>query len=55
MDIWYDDLYKSVATFNDAELMEMFNTSISAVVKYLKEFTNMGTWYELGNMAYEFK
>jgi hypothetical protein len=52
MDIWYDDLYKSAVMFNDAELMEMFNTSISAVVKYLKEFTNMGTWYELGNMAY---
>ncbi len=52
MDIWYDDLYKSAVLFNDAELMEMYNICTAAALKYLKEFTNMGTWYELGNMNY---
>lgn len=52
MDIWYDNLYKSAVLFNDAELMNMHTVSNAAVIKYLKEFTNMGTWYELGNMHY---
>ena len=52
MDIWYDNLYKSAIMFEDAELMDMFRICTEAAVKYLKEFTGMGTWYEMGNMNY---
>ena len=52
LDIWYDDLYKSAVMFNDDELMDMFRVCTEAAVKYLKEFTGMGTWYEIGNMNY---
>lgn len=52
MDIFFADLYKSAVLFNDAELMNMHTVCNDAIIKYLKEFTNMGTWYELGNMNY---
>jgi hypothetical protein len=52
LDIWYDDLYKAGTMFNDEELLTMFRTCTEASIKYLKEFTGMGTWYEMGNMNY---
>jgi len=51
-DIWIDDLYKAAVLFNNAELYAMFTTNITAIIKYLREYTESGTWYENGNMNY---
>lgn len=51
-EIWIDNLYKAAVLFNNAELYAMFTTHITAIIKYLREFTDNGTWYENGNMNY---
>ena len=38
-DIWIDDLYKAAVLFNNAELYAMFTTNITAIIKYLREYT----------------
>ncbi len=51
-DIWLDDLYKAAVLFNNAELFSMFTTNVTGIIKYLREYTEAGTWYENGNMNY---
>lgn len=51
-EIWIDNLYKAAVLFNSAELYAFFTHYVTAIIKYLKEYTDNGTWYENGNMNY---
>lgn len=51
-EIWLDNLYKASVLFDNTELRQMFTTNTDAIIKYLREFTGMGIWYENGNMNY---
>ncbi len=50
IDSYYEYLYKSAVLFDDAECMEMWETSVAAAHRYLADTTETGLWYGHADM-----
>ena len=50
IDSYYEYMYKSILLFDDPDIRQMWNTSIAAINKYIKDETDSTLWYAQVNM-----
>lgn len=50
IDSYYEYLVKGSKLFHDQQLMDMWNTSLTAINKYLRDSTSTGLWYGHADM-----